>query len=484
MGDAKLPARSLGMIAAIAMGESGCATIKTYSHPGAISNAETLSSVADGVVYALPKRQIEFSIERKLTKTGDVAKKLAGARTALATAATAETEAKKAEAKAKAIFENASQSIKDEAERKYRLAQAATATARATKSKAAALVAAAEGEAAAATLGPACVVPSYSYSIKLLPAEPDARYVFRARHIHRGWRDDEATVTTTPEGLLSSTKVTSTDRSGDILVEIAKTVSFFLGPTPALQADEGPPRPDCPTRTSHPAFSLRTVIDPATFETDARTAGTGGADNLADAFDADLRVQLGAEINEQLDGLNAPFRLFIDDGEGASPLDADLLTAATAGDEDDSDAATKSIAGLLYRRALPYKVSLYQAFDVSGATETAPVHTAIAFAPNEGPVGVVPFNAGAFVKTVYDVKFDDGMLTSWDANRPAELYAAWRLPLEIVDGVFSGLSKLIPFRVQQTENENKLLELQAANIELDEKLKALQDGLGVDNPKE
>lgn len=475
------------VVATIAGAVSACSTIKTYSHPGAINDAKTLKSSADGIVYALPKRRIEFAIERKLTKASDVAKKLAGAKSALEAAKKAEANAKKAEAVAKAISENAAGSAKGEAERKYQLAKAASMAASDAKTKAATLVAAAESEAAAATLGPACVAPSYSYSVKLLPPEPDPRYVFRARHIHLIWRDDEATITTTPEGLLSSTKVTSTDRTGDILVEIAKTVSFFLGPTPTLEADGGPPAPDCPTRLTHPAFSIRTVFDPATFAAEAAVAGTGGADSLVDKFDAELTDQLGADVNEQLDGLNAPFRLFVEDGGGASALGVSLLPATGTDSNDGVEkdrSETEGVPGLLYRRALPYKISIYQAFQVNGATETAPVHTAIAFAPNEGPVGIVPYKAGSFVKTAYDVSFDNGMLTSWDANRPAELFAIWRLPLEIVDGVFEGLSKIIPFRIEQTTNENQLLELQAENIELEEKLKSLQKSSGAENPTE
>lgn len=455
---------------------SGCAGVKSFSHPREIADHETLSAEGRGVIYALPKRQVEFSLQRKITNAADVGKQLSGAHAKLAAAAETESKAKTAETAAKAVRDNADASVKAEAEKQWRLAEAAAAAATKEKEAAAELVAAAEEAAAVADLGPACVVPTYSYSLKLLPVEPDLRYVFRAKLAHRPWRDDELTIKTTANGLLSSAKLTATDRTGDILVEIAKTISFFLGgPVTPLPEDEGKRAP-CPTRLTHPPFSLKTVFDPSIFPGAVDDSKNDTYDLSGALEDDGLKTQLGAEVNRQLEALNAPFALFVDDGGKSSakdlPLQSENLIAAR--EQSGEKQAEKSLPGLIYRRPLPYKIELREAVPVDGTVALAPVHSSIVFVPNEGPIGLVPYKAGAFVKTVYDVSFEEGMLTSWDANRPAELYAVWRVPLQIVDGVFEGLSKLIPLRIDQAKNEGQLLELQAKNIELDQALRELQ----------
>src|SRR5690606_3228619 len=61
------------------------------------------------------------------------------------------------------------------------------------------------------------------------PPQPDPSRAFVAHLKHWEWRDDAVTIGTTSDGLLTTSEVTTTDRIGDILVEIAGTAGLFLG---------------------------------------------------------------------------------------------------------------------------------------------------------------------------------------------------------------------------------------------------------------
>ena len=39
------------------------------------------------------------------------------------------------------------------------------------------------------------------------------------------------------------------------------------------------------------------------------------------------------------------------------------------------------------------------------------IHSKVVALPNEGPLAVIPFEAGAFVTTTYTLTFEDGLLT-------------------------------------------------------------------------
>lgn len=88
----------------------------------------------------------------------------------------------------------------------------------------------------------------YSFKLELLESEPYSTAHFQASTKHWPWRDDEFTIMANEKGLLSSTKLTSTDRTADILVEIAKTISAIAMQGSSLETlGAKPTEPECPT---------------------------------------------------------------------------------------------------------------------------------------------------------------------------------------------------------------------------------------------
>lgn len=70
---------------------------------------------------------------------------------------------------------------------------------------------------------------NYFISMEIFPQplEPDSRYTFFLELNHSWLRDDDLKITTTSSGLLTKADVISTDRTGDIIVEIAKAIAMF-----------------------------------------------------------------------------------------------------------------------------------------------------------------------------------------------------------------------------------------------------------------
>ncbi len=70
---------------------------------------------------------------------------------------------------------------------------------------------------------------NYFIALSITPQalEPDTEHPFLLKLNHSPLRDDELKIKTTHSGFLTSTDVTSSDRTGDIAVEIAKVVAMF-----------------------------------------------------------------------------------------------------------------------------------------------------------------------------------------------------------------------------------------------------------------
>lgn len=162
-------------------------------------------------------------------------------------------------------------------------------------------------------------------------------------------------------------------------------------------------------------------------------------------------------------------------------LDDDQFSATRKLPRNDfSLTAETSAPGLLYRRVLPYVISITQKY----ADEPIPIQSALVMLPNEGPVSVVPYTAGPFVKTVHDVEFKDGLLTKWDANKPSESLAVVRLPVELAKASVSVLTEVFKLRVDLTNQKTSLLEAQKAQIEAADALRKLKDEIAQTQAKQ
>ncbi len=301
------------------------------------------------------------------------------------------------------------------------------------------------------------LIPQYKFDLKLQAPEPDPAFALQADFRHMPWRDDDLKLSVTEDGLLSSSKTESTDQTGEILVQIAKTVAFFVSGTPSVpqtvQFLKGPDDKSRPTVFAKP-FVYKPIFDPT---------------NPPEIDDINVKL-----LTHHL----APYCLRV----------TGVASNKTSSPHSVGIEKNRGVPGLVYRSRLPYKVEIIELTDPDPIIKDSaglpnelcgvqtrslkdtnatmkpsghPIDSSIVLLPNKGPVGLIPFKAGSFVKTVHDVEFKNGLLTKWDTNKPSEILAIVRVPLDIVDGIFEGLSKLVPFQTKQVTNESDLLKAQA-----------------------
>ncbi len=100
--------------------------------------------------------------------------------------------------------------------------------------------------------------------------------------------------------------------------------------------------------------------------------------------------------------------------------------------------------------------------------------SSIVMLPNEGPTAYIPIKSAAFVKTVNDVEFENGVIKSWTTDRPSEALEFIRLPVEILKAFVSVPADIIKLRVDLSTQDASLAEKQIAQIEAQERLNKLE----------
>jgi len=154
--------------------------------------------------------------------------------------------------------------------------------------------------------------------------------------------------------------------------------------------------------------------------------------------------------------------------------------------------------GIFYRRPIPYTIALRERQDEFGQriarfpdpfcedyrkeldakqrSVSSVKKSSQVLLPNMGPVATLSLETGFFVKTKYDVEFEDGMLTKLEVNRPSEVHAAVQIPLQIVRDIIAVPTDLIKLRLDYSTAETNLLNQQKSQLEAQEQLrKAIED---------
>ena len=337
-----------------------------------------------------------------------------------------------------------------------------------------------------------CPVPTYNVQFSMEAMEPDKSIAYRAILSHNWFRDDDVEIKVNDRGLLSSSEVTASGKAGDVVAEIAKTIAFFVGPSvpdtapgvslqDALDGERDRVMELCPSASLR-EFSHKTIFDP----TD--------------------RVSLN-NVNTFLARKSVPYRVVVDRKSGTSLSEcvssigecSDLSGRRYSMSYFKSGGRSKNVpnelpsvrsnwaqgttqeefpdnfGGLLYRTLLPHRLEIVRIRSKSKVGPSIAPHvadTGLVYLPNRSPIAVAPMRSGLFVESKYDLKFKNGVIASWGAERPSEALEVVRLPLSIVNGVFDALSKLIPFRVEQVKDQTDLLNAQKSLIEAQQELEA------------
>ncbi len=369
-------------------------------------------SLAPGLTYYLPRQLVKLTVTRTDPKAATL---LAEQNKAVATAAAATAARKQIETDIAALKE---QIIKVKDKKPLfdllmsDLGKLDIALAAAAKAEAAAKADEVKKTGAMVAYNPAIPVgtgTNTSLVVELLPMAPDPAYAFRLDPQHNWLRDDKHKISLTTNGLLTSTDIVAADRTADVLAEIAVIAGYAAGA--GLMSRDGKPVP------------LGIAFDACAGSPDKVVAIVDLADPRdVDRFNADVRC-LGIKVALANERSSYPTGI----PSGTIP----------------------KIAGIYYRPVVD--VGLRVSYCATTAclddkngwflkdTLTVPL-------PQFGAISPVPQSGGFMTRTTYKNTFKDGVLVSYDADRPSEALEFFRTPVRLVDGVFTGISKVVSLR--------------------------------------
>lgn len=441
------------LVLAAALAAGGCTTVSTR---GDLSNTITPPRDANaGIAYFLPRQLASVTVKRSETRLAKSSKKVVEAQVAM-TEAQSDYEAKTiAEVAARDAFvgHDKDDPARDLLRMSYAKAQVALELSRdALKSKQNKLLAANTAFQTEVGAPRSSVAGDYDVSIDiaLLPVSADPSKLYRLNPRHAPSRDDEHKLKVGANGLLASEDVIASDRTADILVELAT----FSGALSGL---------------------IKTGVDARTGEPGVESIPCSKApDEVVAVVDLTNTGDL-TELNRQLTC------------HGVRLMPEESISWATAGGP--MLDKRQQIDGIVYRTPADVRVRIEKCIALAEAvTAVAPpqpqaqdsgpcpggrwlvTRTVLVSLPQAGPISVIRQDAGFLTKTTYALAFDQGMLTSYSAARPSGILEAARTPMRLVNGVFDGLSKVISLRTGQANALSGLSTAQLAQLTAQNKL--------------
>jgi hypothetical protein len=272
--------------------------------------------------------------------------------------------------------------------------------------------------------------PRFKVTLKLelLAPTADPANAYRLSPRHSVLRDDTHDFVVSPGGLLTSTNTIAVDRTADILVEIGT----FAGAISGLSAGGG--------------------------------AGIMALDGGADEPEPCREVP--NEFTGVVDFTNMTAVAQLNAHMECLGVRTQVTGQAWSNSGRPVSNASRGIDGIVYRNPVEVEVQIEKCFDINGACRAGSpdwrVTEVIALAlPQAGPISYVPQDAGFMTRTQYELAFKDGILTSYDASRPSEVFHAVAAPMRIVEGVFAGASRVLSLRTGQN---TALAELSASEL--------------------
>lgn len=277
-----------------------------------------------------------------------------------------------------------------------------------------------------------------------LPLEPDINHSYYLELNHSILRDDKMTIETTASGLITNeTNVTTTDRTGDIIVEIAKTIAMFgvgfpITPSAPTLMTIAPPEVDGKTQDKVKCYTHKLVYETIT--------------DFTNGFD--IKFNPHGYISQEY--VLPSYKVALKD-RNSSPdpnSNPDHNNQVAKHTEDCSPSNWKEICrknnGILYRRDQTHLVELK--FD------TSTVASEVISMPNLSPVSLIPADSLFLVTTKNIATFKDGMLVKFDTDQPSQALEVVRLPARVLRGMLEAVTELIQLKVNYTNEQGKLVD--------------------------
>lgn len=432
---------------------TGCTTTGIRTVSSRVQPAEGATPQPLGVSYYLPMRYAKVTFTR--VKADDKADKAF----ADATAALKELETKLAGAKSAAaaqasLLEAMKKDGIKETDAPYvaalaELVKLRQAEVAANKEVATAKAKADQAEAAALQLADAKAMCGWSDSVQvqLLDFVPDTSTRYLLQPQSSAFRSDTFKMTTTTSGLLQTANIEQKDETGDVLINLARSIAAWSGPSP-LANSMFAEMLDSPfknlatggNRCKQLAWEprkLEFVIDPA---------------------NADDWKNVGARISASAHVLGIG-------GAADESFDYELSLAsrsATMVSNDRALATRPSGAGIYYRRERPLVVNI-DLKDANGVRQS--IGNVMLLVPNDAPADALDMEATAFVTNKSNFGFSNGMLVSVDNARPSPAVAIVSVPWKISEATLGQVRDLLTLRVEITQKKKTLATEEAALLQ-------------------
>ena len=249
---------------------------------------------------------------------------------------------------------------------------------------------------------------SISITLEMQAPTADPQFGFRLNPRHNIFRDDTLSLVVSPNGLLTSSDIQASDRTGEVLVQMATFAGAVYG------------------------------LNSRTNNSDTKECPNDKTSELTAILDLNDDDQLQA-LNQSLACMGA--RVTKLENYGNFKVNSNNLPTR--------------ISGIAYRTPITVlfnieKCTLNQK-RCSGQANWFPAETISVSLPQAGPISFLRQNAGAFTNTTYKNKFQNGILTNYDASRPSEFEEIAILPVRALNEAADAAAKIFSYRVDQSK---------------------------------
>lgn len=409
-----------------------------------------LQSVTDtnqaGLVYALPKAQIQLEAIRKTLSKDDVeaAQKEAAQRKAALEAAQknlveANAAAAAAQSEIDALKAGTDDAIRQTIETKLLVAKL-MARARAAEVQSAKILSEEAAKRLAETQANLGKLEQ-TVTLKALAPAPDSerRYVLKMEP--KAWRDDSVKLAIS-NGLLNTTTSESTGQVGAVIVNLVSAIAGAKAGgstgTKALQASPGA------TQTTCKPFHFSRTFDP-----------TNSAEVSA------VKSALEKESNDSLT----------------------VKEPASAA----AKAPHAAASGIAYRAPTTVTVEVGPTKNSSCVSDSPSNHASVtAVVPDSTATFWIKVEGSALTKSKVDLGFKDGMPISLSAEQPSQLVAVSRIPIDILKAIVEVPASILKLRVDYDSQAAALVDAQTkqikAQLDLLKAQQALEDARNAVTP--
>lgn len=291
--------------------------------------------------------------------------------------------------------------------------------------------------------------PKAGFSVSLASevlTVPDRERSYVLKHRTSAGREDDVKIATTSDGLLTTIVAHTDDKSIEMVKALAGGAAgvarILAGAPAAMQAagfiDDGQTQED----VLGPLVGKHEILVPLTdkaewSQTDRAFVVVSDLEPFASTDQVRLKVLL------------LPSGMAANASTPPIPLEVDAPSSLPAD-------------GVLVAARSPVVFRAQIDFGASGNTFGHAFVQQFASIPDYSPVLMLDYDRARFVKTTYSSKFEDGVLTNFDANRPSSGLAIASAPLGIAKEILKVPAEILQLKFNISSAEKQLVDSEAA----------------------